>query len=95
MPLTNGQVTLSLFEAFSSNCPGLSSDAGSLKEIGGNAAVYFDPINKESLYSRFLEMIESKEIRSNAAMKGHLRLKDFSWEKTFSETINVYNSVLQ
>jgi glycosyltransferase involved in cell wall biosynthesis len=86
---------LPLLEAFSSNCPVLSSDAGSLKEIGGNAAVYFDPINKESLYSRFLEMIESEEIRSNAAMKGHLRLKDFSWEKTFSETINVYNSVLQ
>ena len=86
---------LPLLEAFSSYCPVLSSDAGSLKEIGGNAAVYFDPTNKESLYSRFLEMIESEETRSNAAMKGNLRLRDFSWEKTFSETINVYNSVLQ
>ena len=86
---------LPLLEAFACDCPVLSSSGGSLQEIGGDAAIYFNPYDSQSLYISFLEMVQSDQVRNNCIEKGRLREKEFSWNKTFDETINVYKSVLE
>lgn len=81
-----------LLEAFACSCPVLSSIGGSLKEVGGNAAVYFDPLDCQSLYTGFSIMIESAETRMQCIERGKTRLELFSWDKTFSKTLDVYKS---
>ncbi len=40
---------LPILEAMDCGCPVITSNQSSLPEIGGDAAVYFDPYDKESI----------------------------------------------
>ena len=82
-----------LLEAFGCGCPVLSSTGGALKEVGEDAAVYFDPFDSQSLYNMFLQMIGSAEIRMQCVERGKSRLGIFSWDKTFSNTLDVYKTL--
>jgi glycosyltransferase involved in cell wall biosynthesis len=42
-----------LLEAFASNCPIVSSTGGSLKEIGGDGVIFFDPKNIKEIQDEF------------------------------------------
>jgi glycosyltransferase involved in cell wall biosynthesis len=84
---------LPLLEAFASDCPVLSSYGGSLKEIGGVAPIYFNPEDSQSLYDTFSKLIGSSDMIKNCKKNGKERLKYFSWDKTYEDTIKVYNSL--
>ena len=68
--------------------------AGSLPEIGGDAALYFDPTNPDSLEKVASELINSQSLRQSLKEKGYSRLKEFSWDKTFQDHLNVYKSII-
>lgn len=82
-----------VLEAFACNTPCLLSNGGSLPEVGGNAALYFDPQNEESLGKSFSEIIDNVDLRSKLIEKGKIRLKNFSWENTYNSTIKFYKSI--
>jgi glycosyltransferase involved in cell wall biosynthesis len=82
-----------LLEAFGCECPVLSSEGGSLKEVGGDAAIYFDPFDSQSIYDMFLMMIERTDIRKKCIELGKIRLNNFSWDDTFNKTLSVYKSL--
>jgi glycosyltransferase involved in cell wall biosynthesis len=84
---------LPLLEAFACDCPVLSSYGGSLKEIGGDAPIYFNPEDSQSLYDTFSKMIGSSDMFNRCKKNGKERLKFFSWDKTYDDTIKVYNSL--
>lgn len=81
---------LPLLEAFACGCPVLSSDKGSLPEIGGQSAVYFDPNNLQQFISIAKELIENTSIRSRLSKLGLLQAAKFSWKKVAEETKLVY-----
>lgn len=85
---------LPILEAFSCNCPVLLTNCGAFKEVASDSAMYFDPNNKDSLISALKELIGNHGLRKEYIKKGNLRLNNFSWEKTFEETLNVYQSAL-
>ncbi|WP_281298266.1 glycosyltransferase family 4 protein [Flavobacterium limnophilum] len=82
-----------VLESFACGCPALLSNGGSLPEVGGDAALYFDPTNAESLAKSVAELINNEFLRQNLKEKGLERLKQFSWDTTFLETVEVYQSV--
>lgn len=82
-----------ILESFACGCPILLSNGGSLPEIAGEAAFYFDPTNEESLKQSASELINNQYLRQEMREKGFKRLKLFSWETTFLETLDVYKSV--
>jgi glycosyltransferase involved in cell wall biosynthesis len=82
-----------VLESFASNCPTLLSTGGSLPEIGGEAAVYFDPNDQHSLYSAVENLISSTALRTEKIQKGEARVKEFSWDKTFQETMKIYKQI--
>lgn len=82
-----------VLEAFSCGSPCLLSTGGSIPEVGGDAAVYFDPQNSNSIQQTLLKIIHDQVYRNNISLKGYERLKLFSWDKTFEETINLYESI--
>lgn len=85
---------LTLLEAFSCGTPVITSNRGSLLEVGGNAAVYFDPTNRNQLVSILKEVIKSKSIQNKLSKLGFARAEEFSWQKVVEDTIEVYKKVL-
>lgn len=81
---------LPLLQAFSCGVPVVSSDRGSLPEVGGGAAIYFDPTNLKQFTSIMLEVIESSSLRSKLARLGLKQALKFSWKKTADETKMIY-----
>lgn len=83
-----------ILEAFANNCPACLSNKGSLSEIAGNAAVYFNPYCKESMLNAIEKVIYDDEFSKNLIDLGKTRLKNFSWHKTAELTMNTYKKTL-
>lgn len=78
-----------LLEAFECNCPVAVSNNSSLPEVGGDAAVYFNPTSKTEITEAMLKVLTNPELRAEMIVKGRQRLTDFSWEKCARETLAV------
>ncbi|MDB5249669.1 MAG: hypothetical protein JWQ40_4063 [Segetibacter sp.] len=83
-----------VLEAFSCGCPVVLSDKGSLPEVGGNAAVYCDPDDADSISAAVESYIKNSSLRDENRRKGYERLKKFSWAKTSEETFNLYKTLI-
>lgn len=94
-PSLNEGFGIPVLEAFSAGCPVLLSDRSSLPEVGGPAAVYFDPENAESIASAVEMVVFDDSLRACLSRKGSERLTMFSCEKTAAQTLSVYQSLSQ
>ncbi|MCU0848901.1 MAG: glycosyltransferase family 4 protein [Spirochaetes bacterium] len=83
-----------VLEAFSCGCPVLLSDRSSLPEVGGDAAMYFDPGDPDSLRESVERIINDEDLRKRLADLGLRRLRDFSWKKTAARTVELYREVI-
>ncbi len=85
---------LPVLEAFSCGCPTLLSNISSLPEIGGDAALYFDPYDSVSLTDVMERIISDNALRMQLILRGYERSKLFSWEKTGCATKKVYENAI-
>jgi glycosyltransferase involved in cell wall biosynthesis len=81
---------LPVLEAFYNKCPVIMSNTSSLPEVGGNAAEYFDPLDKQSIVTAICSVINNNARQNELRTKGIERLKLFSLETCINNTINVY-----
>ncbi|MFD1466655.1 glycosyltransferase family 4 protein [Hymenobacter caeli] len=84
---------LPLLEAFASGCPVVSSTGGSLPEVGGDAALYFDPKNVLQMQIAVKSCLYDQLVRKSLVLKGTARLSEFSWDKCRNETLSIYKSI--
>ena len=82
---------LPILEAFFHSTPVVTSKISSMPEIGGNAAVYVDPFEVESIRSGMEKAVQK---RQELIELGKNQLKLFSWEKAAKETIEVYKKAV-
>jgi glycosyltransferase involved in cell wall biosynthesis len=82
-----------ILEAFACGCPVLSSNSGSLPEIGGDAALYFDSNNINSLILAMKKILNDGLLRKTLIDKAYARLQHFSWDKTYQAHLNIYKSI--
>ena len=82
-----------LFEAMYENCPALSSNASCLPEVGGDAALYFNPDSTEELVALMERVSADETLRQELIQKGKARVSEFSWKKTVELTMAVYKDV--
>lgn len=80
-------------EAMSAGCPVICSDIPVLKEIYGEAALYFDPLNPEEMAKKIVEVIDQKDKRNQMVERGRRQAEKYSWSKMAREILNVYTSV--
>lgn len=86
---------LPVIEAMSCGTPVVSSTAGSLAEIAGDAALLVDPTNLTEITNAIKALLTDTQLRNHFAQKGKERARLFSWEKCARETLTVYESVLK
>jgi len=81
-------------EAMAAGLPVLSSDATCLPEVYGDAALYFDPHDEDSLLLRLDQIMEDRDILKTMKAKGLKRVKKFSWGLTARKTLKAYNQAV-
>lgn len=86
---------LPVLQAFACGVPVLSSNGGSLPEIGGQSAVYFDPEDLKQFTSLVQELVENVSLRSKLSRLGLLQSAKYSWKKVAEETKLVYLKVVK
>jgi len=83
-----------ILEAMILGCPVLSSNAGSLPEVGGDAALYFDPTNEEELIALLDNALSGSMQRDAMIQRGFENAARFSWKTTCDMTIKTYEEFL-
>lgn len=84
-----------ILQAFACGTPVISSDRGSLKEIGGEAAIFFDPTNIDKFVNITKEVLLDKSVQDKLSRLGIIRAKKFSWEKFIERLKHVYSNQLK
>ncbi len=82
-------------EAMSYGLPVASSKATCLPEVYGEAAVYYDPEDIESIAKVMADLIADKSKQEDLKLKGYEQIKKYSWEDCARETLAVYKRALK
>ncbi|MFH0937026.1 MAG: glycosyltransferase, partial [Candidatus Daviesbacteria bacterium] len=82
-----------LLEAMVCSCPVISSKAASLPEVGGEAAVYFNPKDEGDMVEKISKVVGSEKIRKELIAKGEKRYQQFSWQRMAQQTLDVYYQI--
>lgn len=85
---------LPVLEAMTCGTPVLSSNAGSLVEVAGDAALYFTPGNEDELTMLMERVLEDSILRDDMRSRGLNRASLYSWRRCAQETLTVYENVL-
>lgn len=84
-----------ILEAMSCGCPVVTSSTSSMREVGGQAAIYVDPESDDSILNA-LEKAENEpdtlKLLSEAGLK---QSQKFSWKRCAEETLSLYRYLLQ
>jgi len=77
-------------EAMACGTPVITSNRASLPEVMGDAALFIDPEQEESLVSAMIKIVTTPLLRKQMVEKGLQRASLFSWKKTAEKTLNIY-----
>ncbi len=83
-----------ILEAFSSGCPVIASNVTSIPEVGGDAALYFDPWNESEITTTLLRVINDSSLRRMLVERGFIRAMIFTWEESARKTLAVYREYM-
>jgi glycosyltransferase involved in cell wall biosynthesis len=86
---------LPVLEAMACGTPVVSSHASSLPEIGGKAALYFDPYDVAAMSDAIAEVWGVAALRDEMRQKGLAQAAKFSWKRAAEETQALYESLLR
>ncbi|MEZ5172436.1 MAG: glycosyltransferase family 1 protein [Bacteroidia bacterium] len=81
VPLFEG-FGIPVLEAFACGVPVIASNVTSLPEVGGEAAIYCDPTDVNSICEAMQKVSNDENLRKSMIAKGLERVKLFSWDKT-------------
>jgi glycosyltransferase involved in cell wall biosynthesis len=84
-----------VLEAMACGAPVVSSNASSLPEAAGDAALLVDPRNPEAWPQAMTRVYEDANLREDLRRRGALRIKAFSWEQSAREQLRVYQELAQ
>lgn len=85
---------LPILEAMQCGTPVISSNATSLPEVAGDAAILVNPKNQDDLCQSMLNLLTDKSLQEQLKQKGLERAKEFSWSKCVDKTVEVYKKAI-
>jgi glycosyltransferase involved in cell wall biosynthesis len=95
---SQGLIFASLYEGFGipildgmeCEVPVITSNFGSMAEVAGGGAILVDPYNIDSIKDAIEKILRGAKA---IVEKGSRRVKEFTWQKTATKTLAVYNEV--
>ncbi len=86
---------LPVLDAMSYSLPVVAARTSSLPEVGGDAALYVDPLNPREIAQTVREAVEDANLRQRLIARGLQRAREFSWHRTAESVLHVYEEALQ
>lgn len=86
---------LPVLEAASCGVPIVTTKAGSIPEVIGDAAYFVKPLETESIASGVREVLENQTLQEGLSKEGLKQSRKFSWERTADLTVKVYEEVFK
>jgi glycosyltransferase involved in cell wall biosynthesis len=71
-----------VLEGMKSGVPVLTSKQSSMQEVGGDAALYFDPHDANDMADKLMLIYKREDLRKKLVLAGLERAKAYSWDKT-------------
>ena len=85
---------LPVLEAMARGVPVACSNASSLPEVAGDAALLFDPRDESAIAEALRRLLDDPELRERLRARGLARVAKFTWERTARLTIDSYRRAL-
>jgi glycosyltransferase involved in cell wall biosynthesis len=85
---------LPVLEAMSLGAPVITSNVTSLPEVGGDAVLYIQPDQAESITKAMLK-VEDEGVRNTLRTAGFMQASRFSWAETAKAVRNIYQETLE
>ena len=85
---------LPALEAMACGTPVVCSNAASLPEVVGEAAITVDPCDVEALAGAMHRVLADADLQQDLRRRGLERAAGFTWERTARQTVEVYHQVL-
>jgi glycosyltransferase involved in cell wall biosynthesis len=77
-------------EAMTMGCPVACSDRSSIPEVAGEAALYFDPEDIDSMQHAIDRLCYDSQLRASLKKAGRARSRKFTWQATVEATLRGY-----
>ncbi|HJX37559.1 MAG TPA: glycosyltransferase family 1 protein [Anaerolineae bacterium] len=84
---------LPVLEALACGAPVITSNASSLPEVAGEAALLVDPSSVEALVRAVRDVLGNRELREDLRERGPKQAARFNWQRAARETLAVYTSL--
>jgi glycosyltransferase involved in cell wall biosynthesis len=82
-------------EAQACGCPVVISDILVFKEIYGDSALYFNPLDPQDIANKIEEVINNKYLRDTLIKKGFENYKKYRWENSAKQFFSVLEKVIK
>ena len=86
---------LPILESMATGTPVVASNCSSIPEVAGDAAILVPPHDEQALADAIADVIGSHATAEELRSKGLQRARQFSWERSAAETLEVYRSVVR
>lgn len=86
---------LPILQAFACGTPVIASEGGSLPEIGGDSAIYFDPTNLKQFTAIARQLLQDRSFLGKLSKLGVKQAAQFSWNKVAEDTKLVYSQAIK
>jgi glycosyltransferase involved in cell wall biosynthesis len=83
-----------ILEAFASGAPVVATNAGSIPELAGGAALLVGPRSPQGLAEALLSVLRDDALATELCKAGKERVGAFSWEATARQTLDIYRELL-
>ena len=85
---------LPLLEAMACGCPVISSNRSSIPEVVGDAGILLDPLDIAAMSHAIDRVVTDSNFAEQLRVAGIRQAKQFSWDRTARETVQLYQQVV-
>jgi glycosyltransferase involved in cell wall biosynthesis len=82
LPTLHEGFSVAIVEAMQCEVPVIASDKSSMREVGGEAALYANPLNPEEIAAQMKIIFKDEQLRSRLIKMGKIQVLNFTWERT-------------
>jgi glycosyltransferase involved in cell wall biosynthesis len=86
---------LPVLEGMSMGVPVICSNAASLPEVAGDAAVFFDPLSVAEMSQKIAQVALDQGLRDELRQRGLANIRRFSWKKSATRVLEIYAQVVE
>jgi glycosyltransferase involved in cell wall biosynthesis len=78
-----------VLEALAAGIPVACSDIPPLREVAGDTALFFDPLNEDDIAAAIERVMADASLREHMTQAGRERARPFTWQRSAEQTLSV------